>query len=360
METRPDIRRCRSAGRRSPRLPVAGVCLALVLAGCDQGPGGDFPRPDPLTVDVGHLPPFPEEPGNPLTVQGVELGRRLFHDPILSGDRTQSCATCHDPDHAFAEPRRVSVGIDGSEGVRNAPPVINVAWIPELFWDGRVASVEDQAREPVPNPIEMKLPWPDAVARIAADPDYPDMFGRAFGTIEVTEDRVVQAIAQFERTLVSHRSRWDRKIRLEEAFTEQEIRGERLFFSEEAECFHCHGSILFTDNRYHDTGLDFSPPDPGRMAQTGNESDRGKFRTPTLRNVAETAPYMHDGRFATLEEVLEHYVSGMVRSPNLDPLLGVHQPLGLPLSAQDQADLVAFLKTLTDDEFLQNPDFRAP
>ncbi|HMB68110.1 MAG TPA: cytochrome-c peroxidase, partial [bacterium] len=158
---------------------IAGPAAAFLLAAaCDEGPGTP-PGPDPFVPETGHLPEFRDSPDNPLTLQGVDLGRRLFFDPILSGDGTQSCATCHVPEHAFSDPRRFSVGVEGSVGTRNAQPIINVAWTPELFWDGRAPSVEDQARDPVPDPTEMNLPWPDAEARVAAHPGYPALFEAA-------------------------------------------------------------------------------------------------------------------------------------------------------------------------------------
>ncbi len=347
---------------------VGALALAVALSGAGgcggdggTGPGDGGFDPEPFLLDTGDLPPLPATPDNPLTVPGVALGRRLFFETLLSFEEQQSCATCHIPAVAFSDPRPVSVGADGmSLGTRNAPAIINAAWSPEQFRDGHAASLEDQARGPVPNPIEMNLSWHEVETNLAAHPEYPSLFEAAFGDAEITEDRVVKAIAQFERTFVSNNSRWDRKIRGEETFTEAELRGERLFFREKAECFHCHGSLLFTDNRYHDIGLDPSPDDPGRMNVTGSEFDRGKFRTPTLRNIEVTGPYMHDGRFDSLDQVLDHYADGVHRSPNLDPLLGVLDPPGVRLDEQERDDLVAFLRTLTDVEFLTNPDFRPP
>lgn len=347
-----------------PRIGRALALLAgalLFVGGCGTGPDEPVFDPEPYVLEQGDLPPLPETPDNPLTVPGVQLGRLLFFDPILSFNGTQSCATCHIPAAAFSDPRPVSVGADGvSLGTRNAPTIVNPAWSPEQFRDGRAASLEDQARVPVPSPIEMNLPWDQVEARLAGHPEYPALFEAAFGTIEVSEDRAVKAIAQFQRTFVSYRSKWDRKVHGEDVFTDSELRGEILFRSEQAECFHCHGSLLFTDNRFHDIGLDLDPPDAGRMDATGDPFDRGKFRTPTLRNVEVSAPYMHDGRFATLEEVVDHYAEGVQRSPNLDPLLGVNMPAGVRLTEQERADLVAFLRTLTDEEFLANPEFRPP
>ena len=344
-------------------LLVVATVSALAVGGCGETGPEEVRGPELLEIDTGGLPPMPAFPENPTTVQGVALGRRLFHDPLLSGDGTQSCADCHQQAFGFGENARFSVGIDGTPGTRNAQVIVNPAWQEFMFWDGRRGSLEDQARDPVVNPAEMAAEWSEVVARIASDPTYPGMFSAAFGSAEVTEDRVVQAIAQFERTFVSAGSRYDRKIRGEVTLSESEARGEELFFSETGECFHCHASLLFTDDEFHDIGLDVDPPDAGRSIVTGTVFDRGKFKTPTLRNVERTGPYMHDGRFGTLEQVLDHYATGVQRSPNLDPLLGIHLNgggTGLPLSVQDRADLVAFLTTLTDPAFLANPDFGPP
>jgi len=341
---------------RRVRAAALLACLAGLAGACGTEPPGGSGNPEPFVPDVDGLRPFPEFPDNPLTREGVALGRRLFHDPILSGDRTQSCASCHDQAHGFADPRRFSVGIHGNEGTRNAPPLVNLAWRREVFWEGRAPTLEDQAREPVPNPVEMALPWDEAIARLSAHPEYPDLFAKAFGTIEVRQDRVVKAIAQFERTLISNGSRYDRHLRGEIALTVEEERGEAIFFGERGECFHCHGTIFFTDDEYHDNGLDLVYGDPGRFAVTGEERDRGRFKTPTLRNVEHTAPYMHDGRLATLEEVMDHYAEGVQASPNLDTVLSVHGPPGLGLNAQERADLVGFLEALSDPEFLENPE----
>lgn len=313
-----------------------------------------------MTLSVPGFPLYEDPPENPLTVEGIELGRRLFYDKILSGDNTQACASCHDPAFAFSDPRQFSVGIDGIEGTRNAMALINLAWAREVFWDGREPSLEDQARRPVPDEIEMHLPWPEAVAKLQAHPEYPDLFQAAFGSEIVTETAVVRAIAQFERILVSNNSRYDKFINQEIGFTTQEIRGFQLFFNETGDCFHCHNTPLFTDYRFHNNGLDsdFESGDQGLGDVTGVALDRKKFRTPTLRNVELTAPYMHDGRFETLEEVVRHYNSGGHFTPTVDPLIRVS--VGLGLSEEDEAAIVAFLKTLTDSSFISNPEFLSP
>jgi cytochrome c peroxidase len=229
-----------------------------------------------------------------------------------------------------------------------------------MFWDGRAHGLEDQARGPVANPIEMDLPWDEAVARVRAHPQYPGMFERAFGDPEITEERIVQAIAQFERTLISANSKYDRHLREEVSLTEQEKRGERLFFTEQGDCFHCHGNILFTTTRFHDIGLDLVPADSGLVKVTGIPEDYGKFKTPSLRNVEYTAPYMHDGRFQTLREVIDHYDVHVQDSPNLDPLILARKQRSPLLDEQDKADLEAFLKTLSDPDYLSNPAHQDP
>jgi cytochrome c peroxidase len=324
------------------------------------GPGEppDIPfNPETLQVEVQGFPAQQIPPDNPTTRQGVELGRRLFHDPILSGDDTQSCASCHSQAFSFTDNgRRFSQGIDGIEGTRNAPALINVGWIRSFFWDGRAASLEDQALQPVPNPIEMHEEWPDVVTDLEGDPTYPDLFAAAFGDPAITRERVVKAIAQFERTFVSNDSKYDRFLRGEVELTPQEDRGFRIFFTERGDCFHCHGNILLTDNVFHNTGLDSEfTADPGLFAVTHQPSDLGLFKTPTLRNVEYTAPYMHDGRFNTLEEVVQHYNRGTVYSPTVDPLM--RPSTGLGLSDDEVADLVAFLSTFSDPAYLTNPDY---
>jgi len=302
---------------------------------------------------------MPVPAGNPTTVQGVALGRRLYYDPILSGDSTQSCAGCHRYGRAFSDADAFSFGIDGMAGTRNAPALVNPGWLPFAFWDGRVTSLEDQARVPVADPIEMHADWGDVVARLQRHPSYPDMFGRAFGTSTVTQDLVVRAIAQFERTMVSSSSRFDRYNRNEIDLTPMEKAGQALFFSEVGDCFHCHGNVLGTDNRFHNVGADPANADPGRAAVTGQPQDAGLFKTPTLRNVAFTAPYFHNARYNTLREVIEHYNNGVSGVPNLDPLI---RPAGVGLGMRSgQIDtLLAFVLTLSDSSFLADTSLGPP
>lgn len=296
---------------------------------------------------------------NPLTEEGVALGRRLFHETRLSVNGTQSCASCHEQGHAFADARRFSPGAQRQEGRRNAMPLFNLAWQPAFFWDGRAATLREQVLMPIQDAHEMNETLPSVIGKLQADAGYRQAFARAFGGADITSERLAKALEQFLLTLVSQESRFDRAVRKVAELTESEKRGLRLFVTEfdpgrglrGADCFHCHGGTLFTSQAFANNGLDLAEDDHGRMGVTKQAADRGKFKTPSLRNVARTAPYMHDGRFATLEEVVEHYSSGVKRTATLDPNLAKHPENGLQLTTQEKADLVAFLKTLTDESF---------
>ena len=252
---------------------------------------------------------------------------------------------------------RFSTGAEGGTGTRNAMPPANLAWQEMYFWDGRAGSLREQVLQPIVNPLEMHESLTNVVAKLARADDAPS-FARAFGFPEITVDRLARALEQFLLTLTSHRSKFDRVLLGQEKLTAQEQRGFELFNTEYdprrgqfgADCFHCHGGPLFSDFTFHNNGLDAegSAKDPGRFLVTGSRADRGKFKTPSLRNVALTGPYMHDGRFATLEEVVAHYCTGVRRSATLDPNLAKHPDGGIALSAADQPALVAFLRTLTD------------
>lgn len=295
---------------------------------------------------------------NPLTEPGVELGRRLFHEPALSGNELQTCASCHQPEAAFSDPgRRFSIGAEGHAGQRNGMPLFNLAWQTNFFWDGRAQSLRQQVLAPIQNPLEMHANLSEVTERLSKT-GYGPYFAAAFGTPEITSDRLARALEQYLLTLVSGSSKFDRAISGTGSFTAEESRGLQLFFTEYdprhgqmgADCFHCHGGAFFSDFGFHNNGLD-SPEtatDTGRATVTGRESDRWKFKTPSLRHVAATGPYMHDGRFSTLEEVVDHYAAGVRRSPTLDPNLAKHPDGGVPMSIEDRHALVAFLKTLGD------------
>jgi cytochrome c peroxidase len=299
--------------------------------------------------------PIPELPrDNPLIEERVELGRRLFHETALSRDNTISCATCHQADTAFTDGRKVSHGIDGRAGERNAMPLFNLAWKRTFFWDGRAPSLREQVVMPIEDHREMDQTLEAASARLKDRPDYREGFQAAFKSGEITRETMALALEQFLLTLSARSSRFDQAMGGKASLSDEEKRGFELFMTEYeprtgqygADCFHCHGGALFSDHQFHNNGLGGN--DPGRAGVTGLDSDQQKFSTPSLRNIALTAPYMHDGRFATLEEVVEHYSSGIQRSATLDPNLAKHPATGLNLSVEDKSALVAFLKTLTE------------
>ncbi|KGL60076.1 MULTISPECIES: cytochrome-c peroxidase [unclassified Polaribacter] len=301
---------------------------------------------------------------NPLTQEGVALGKKLFFDTILSGDETQSCASCHDPKKSFTDQQRLSNGVNDNLGTRNAMPLFNLAWnFDERFaWDGKEFSLEKQALEPVSNPIEMHGNWENITKKLQNNLEYKDLFLRAFGTSIIDSTLVTKAIAQFERTLISGNSKFDKYLRGEINLTPEEQNGFDVFMDEsKGDCFHCHGSDnnpIWSDNKFHNNGLDNVFVDLGLGKITGDPKDNGKFKSPSIRNLAFTAPYMHDGRFATLEEVINHYSEGLKRSPTIDPLMKKVDEGGVHLSTQDKSNLKAFLQTLSDYNFIKNPTFQ--
>ena len=346
---------------KQAQIPYLLLLFLLVLTGC--GREQVLPVKSQLTLYRPQGFPTYEVPeDNPVTPAGVDLGRRLFYDPILSADSSQSCGSCHNQANGFTDNGlQFSIGVDSIEGDKNAMQIINLLWGEGFFWDGRSPTLELQALEPVINPIEMHETWPNVVEKLSRHPLYPKLFEQAFGSNTITKELAAKAIAQFERTLIAGDSRYHRYLygRPGGEMTDSELRGMVLFFGEKAECFHCHIDVTFTDNSFRNNGLEssFPPEHQGLGAVTGDEFDYGKFKTPTLINIAETAPYMHDGRFQTLEEVVDHYSSNIRWSPTLDPLI---RPNGFQLTDDEKRDLVAFMKTLTDEDFLTNPDFANP
>ena len=326
------------------------------------------PRPYQLEIpqNFTQLLPAPYiREDNQLTVEGVALGRKLFFDPILSADGTLSCGSCHLPQTAFADNIQFPTGIDGISFSRNTPPLFNVAWNfnQHFAWDGNVVSLEHMVLGTIPNPIGMHNSWPNAEASLQSHSDYPARFNAAFGTSTINSTLVAKAIAQFVNSIVSGNSRFDKYLREEVNLTPAEFRGLELFMTEGGDCFHCHGSPgnpLWTDNDFHNNGLDATFSDQGLGAITANNFDNGKFKTPTLRNLVYTAPYMHDGRFETLDEVLEHYSTGVTISPTIDPLMQFSFQGGVQMTEDEKDDLKAFLLTLTDEDLINNPNYQAP
>jgi len=350
--------------RRLTFLPFLISGVAICLGGCEtEDPDPLQTTPYELQIPQG-LPEMPIPADNPMTVEGVALGRRLFYDELLSGDNTQSCASCHKQEFGFSDDNRFSEGITGALGNRQAMPIINLGWNTRgFFWDGRAATLELQALGPVVNPIEMNTTWPAVAAKLNAHSEYPSLFKQAFDADVIDSTHVTKALAQFMRTLISGNSRMDKwYVRQEVQLTAQELRGYTVFNSEVGDCFHCHslGGGLNTDNKYHNNGMDTVFPDAGRFNVTGDPADIGTFRTPTLRNIELTAPYMHDGRFFTLEEVIDHYSEHVKVSSTIDPLMELVGMGGAHLSDEDKQALIAFLRTFTDPDFVSNPEFSDP
>lgn len=331
--------------------------------------------PSPYVLEIpSHFPDMLIPADNPMTVEGVALGRKLFYEKKLSGDNTISCASCHSAENAFTDPKKYSVGINGQEGNRNSMALINLGWQNFFFWDGRAKSLEEQILEPIPNPIEMHQTWKDAISKLNSDVNYRNMFFKAFGEEGIDSTKVSKAIAQFLRTMISGSSKYDVMYKYENSLaipaneqailmsvSPEEWAGYDLFKSlNGADCFHCHNGPLMQVKKFSNNGLDALFDDLGRGLVTGNSNDNGKFKVPTLRNIALTGPYMHDGRFGTLEEVIEHYSSGIQQSSTIDPLIEYAFQGGVQLDAQEKALLKKFLETLTDYSFINNPNFQEP
>jgi cytochrome c peroxidase len=335
------------------------IAAALLELGCGMsGMSSKKPSAIPIGTPVAihiplGLPPEPLPADNPPTAETIALGRKLFYDTRLSADSSISCASCHNPNRGFTDGQRVAKGIRGQTGSRSAPSLLNSAYYPLEFWDGRAASLEDQAGGPMANPIEMGQPHEVSVRKLQADPAYPPLFEKAFGPGPITIDKISKSLASFERTLVSGDSPFDRYQYGHDpsAMSPAAIRGLAVFRDPaRGNCTACHtigeNYALFSDGKFHNIGVGVDSTgeliDAGRYSQTKADADRGAFKTPTLRNVALTAPYMHDGSEKTLQQVVDYYAGGANSNPQLDPAIRA-----IKLTAQDRADLVAFLQALT-------------
>ena len=309
-----------------------------------------------FTIPEGWPTPHYNFENNKLTEEKFALGRQLFYDPILSRDSTISCASCHLQATGFTHvDHDVSHGIEGKLGTRNSLVLMNLAWSDNFMWDGGVNHLDVQALSPITNPVEMDETLANVVLKLQKSEKYQKLFYEAFGSSTVTGQNVLKSISQFMVMLTTSNSKYDKVKRGEEVFTAQEENGYRLF---KQNCSSCHTEPLFTNNGFENNGLEPDPyfMDMGRMTITRNSADSLKFKVPTLRNVQFTYPYMHDGRFKTLTEVVKHYNSGIHHSNTLSEKLAV----SMELTSNERVDLVAFLKTLTDKEFLYNPDFSYP
>lgn len=334
---------------------VAGAAILLLLSGCRRDVDLTAPAVHPLDHPVrpAHFPPPHYDLGTVgYSRAGFQLGRRLFHDPLLSLDNSISCASCHRQEAAFSDADRAfSLGVNDHMGLRNSPPVFNMAWSRNFMWDGGITHIEVMPFAPIIDPLEMAEDLNNVVRKLREHPEYPTVFREVFGRSPVDDQQLFLALAQYMGNLVSASSRYDAHVARDRALSPAEDRGLALF---RRHCSTCHQEPLFTDGGFHNNGLDAEHADPGRYRVTLDPADVGRFKTPSLRNIAYTAPYMHDGRLATLEAVLDHYSEGIVDSPTLDP--GLRPFLGgMALASQEKADLVAFLHALSDLAFVTDP-----
>jgi cytochrome c peroxidase len=351
---------------------VIGSVL-LIFAACKKEV--KVHEPTPYVLDIpSHFPQMLIPADNPMTEEGVYLGRKLFYETKLSLDHSISCASCHAPSASFSDPERFSKGVNGTVGRRQSMALINLGWQPFFFWDGRVQTLEQQVLHPVKDPIEMNVSWKEVQRRLENDLEYKRLFVKAFGVQKIDSAYVAKAIAQFLRTMISANSKYDvmykyanqlplsgEETAIYQSVTTEEWAGYDLFQSlNGADCFHCHNGPLMQVNRFSNNGLDNVFTDVGREEVTGKISDRGLFKVPTLRNIALTAPYMHDGRFQTLDEVINHYSHQVKTSPTIDPMMEFAFQGGVQLTAQEKQLLKAFLLTLTDYSFINNPKFSKP
>jgi cytochrome c peroxidase len=319
----------------------------------DEKPALLFSKPD-------H---FPEATytfqNNPITQEGFELGQLLFYDPILSIDSTIACANCHLQAVAFSDPvHKLSVGVNERIGTRNAPPIFNIAFKNSFFWDGGVTHIDFIAINAIDNPNELGEDLDNLVKKLKRHYTYPEKFKKAFNKETIDSQQLLFAISQFMVPMVSANSRYDQYVKGNKSIlNDQEIRGLSLV---ENKCASCHTPPLFTNDGFANNGLDTEFTDRGRAIITESENDAGKFRVPTLRNVELTDPYMHDGRLRTLEQVLTHYQHDVKVSPTLDPVLNQNETPGIALTDTEKADIIAFLRTLTDRSFTQDKRFANP
>jgi len=340
------------------------ILLVILVAGLlivhsDRAirPASPTGKPVAIAAPLG-LPAVVSPADNPPTAETIALGRKLYYDPALSVDSTVACASCHHPDHGFSDGRQVSTGVQGKTGTRNSPTVFNSAYFATQFWDGRAPSLEVQAEGPVQNPVEMAHTLKGVEQRLMNDPEYRRLFKQAFGSDAITYDMVGKAIAAFERTVISGNSPFDRYYygHDEKALSPAAIRGFKVFSSKDkGNCTACHviGSdyALFTDNKFHNIGVGVQDvegkqfADLGRYQVTKNDADRGAFKTPSLRNVALTAPYFHDGSLKTLKDVVDYYIGAGNSNPYLDKEIHALDFL----TGQERADLLTFLDALTGE-----------
>jgi cytochrome c peroxidase len=319
---------------------AAVMCLAMLVAGAGEAAKEPASRDDVWRAIFAR----PTEPPRTVPPEEAALGHDLFRDARLSSDGRGACVSCHDPDHAFTDGRAKGQGPRGDHLTRNVPSLFNLAWAKSFFWDGRAATLEDQARGPILAPAELASDFPGIVARLGNDPAMVERFARAFPDHPVISERnVLEALAAYEQTLVSGETRFDRWVKGDEsALSQQEMRGFGIFVGKGG-CVSCHGGWRFTDDNFHDVGL--KSDDPGRSAVPGGAPGLPLFKTPSLREAQHTAPYMHDGSLATLADVVDHYTGGLVKRPSL----ATNLVRDLRLTDDEKESLIAFLHTLSSN-----------
>lgn len=327
------------------------LSIALMYA-CSKNEDKIVPEELKITFSVPSNFPSPAYnfEDNKLTNAGFTLGKKLFYEARLSADKSVSCGSCHQQFAGFTQlDHRVSHGVNNCQGKRNTPPLFNLAWQKAFFWDGGVKNIETSPLNAITDACEMGTDIETIVAFLKNTAPYPNLFNEAFGSSEINTQRVLKSITQFTAVLVSGNSKYDKVMRKESGatFSSVELAGYNLF---KEKCSSCHTEPFFTDFSYRNNGLDLVSADEGRSHITGVSTDFGKFRVPTLRNIEYTSPYMHDGRFYSLDEVLEHYNSSVKAAPNLD----VRLKNGIKLNDAEREQIKAFLKTLTDNEFIKN------
>jgi cytochrome c peroxidase len=331
------------------KLVIYSLLFIISLLFCckkDAPPSEVTYDPTPYNlITPANFPAYKDNPANPLTKEGVSLGRKLYYDPILSSNGL-SCSSCHYQSKGFSTP------------LANSLIHTNLIYNQYFLWDGKInGTVEDAMM------YEVEDFFHTDISKLNNNNTYKALFKKAFGVETITSKEAAYALAQFIKTLVSGNSKFDKMLRHEIVFTPSEMNGFIIFYTEKGDCFHCHTIPLLSDNSFRNIGLDnvYTPSNYGRYAVTHNSADMGKFKVPSLRNIELTAPYMHDGRFATLEEVIDHYDSGVKPGPTLDPIMTKPAKInGLNLTLQEKSDLISFLKTFTDSSFINNPELGAP
>jgi cytochrome c peroxidase len=360
---------------KSSLLLLSAIVLLLFCSSCKKETEkiAVYDNTPYTLVQKNYTLPAPKLPAdNPLTVEKVRLGKMLFYETKLSQDGTMNCASCHVQKDGFSDLNQFSTGVKGLEGKRQAMAIFNLAWHENgFFWDGRTELLRHQSILPIKDELEMNETIANVIAKLSADTLYTNQFFRAFGNRNIDENKMSLALENFMFTIISDDSKYDRFLKGTATLTASEERGRELFFAEYneffpetsgADCAHCHSGLNFENNQYMNNGLDDEADftDIGREAVTGDPMDRAKFKVTSLRNIALTPPYMHDGRFNTLKEVIEHYNSDIHTAPTTDPALMASSGTGLMLTEEDIADLISFLHTLTDENFKTNSEYASP